>query len=238
MAIVTQSTAFQWPLPQDLCMNVGLYPASAHLVLRFFLGLLLPFLHLKHLENTAIHHFLRESSSDYQIEYDLLMEVLGTHSYNTLVELRREEYHVKKLKKWWGTFSHGDKALIRQLIGDATTLLHTTLDWHLLKVIASCWDPALRCITVRDMDLVPILEEHDCFLSLSTLMSAIFVPPVWTRYLKQLANLMDFKRPVVEALTCHGNRVEGSMSFEFLYDRFQLLECPAGYCDDFVDLEE
>ena len=65
------------------------------------------------------------------------MDVLGTHSYDTLVELRRQDYHERKLKKWWGTFYCGDQALIRQLIGDATTLLHTTLDWNLLKVIIS-----------------------------------------------------------------------------------------------------
>ena len=43
----------------------------------------------------------------------MLIEVLGAHSYDTLVELEREEYHERKLKKWWGSFSHGDQALIR-----------------------------------------------------------------------------------------------------------------------------
>ena len=66
------------------------------------------------------------------------MDVLGTHSYDTLVKLEREDYHERKLKKWWGTFSCGDRAFIRQLIGDATTLLHTILDWNLLEVIISC----------------------------------------------------------------------------------------------------
>lgn len=42
----------------------------------------------------------------------------------------------------------------------------------------------------------------------------------------------------MEALTWHGNGVKGSMSFEFLHDRFHLLECSVGYRDDFVDLEE
>ena len=41
------------------------------------------------------------------------MDVLGAHSYDTLVELEREEYHEKKLKRWWGTFSYGDQALFR-----------------------------------------------------------------------------------------------------------------------------
>ena len=88
------------------------------------------------------------------------------------------------------------------------------------------------------MNLVPTLEEYDHFLSLSTPLRTVFVPPVQTRYRKWLANLMGFKRPVMEALTWHGSGVERSMSFEFLYDWFHLSECPVGYRDDFVDLEE
>ena len=41
------------------------------------------------------------------------MEVLGAHSYDTLVEFEREEYHERKLKKWRGFLSRGDHALIR-----------------------------------------------------------------------------------------------------------------------------
>ena len=157
------------------------------------------------------------------------MEVLGTLSYDTLVELEREEYHERKLKKWWGSFSPGDQALICQLIGDTTALLHTTLDWHLLEVITSRWDPALRCVTIRDVDLVPTLEEYDRFLSLSTPVSIVFVSLVRTHYRKWLADLMGFKKLVVEALTCYGSEVGGSMSFKFLHDQFQLLKCSAGY---------
>ena len=89
-------------------------------------------------------------------------------------------------------------------------MLHTTLDCHLLEVITSCWDLVLRYVTIRDIDLVPTLEEYDRFLSLSTLVSTVFVPPVRTHYHKWLANMMGFKRPVVEALTWHGSGVGGT----------------------------
>ena len=42
----------------------------------------------------------------------------------------------------------------------------------------------------------------------------------------------------MEALTWYGSGIGGSMSFEFLHVRFHLSECPIGYQDDFVDLEE
>ena len=166
------------------------------------------------------------------------MVVLGAHSYNTFVELEREAYHERKLKRWWGSFSCVDRALIWQLLGDATALLHTTLDWLLLEVITSCWDPTLRCVTIGDIDLVPTLEEYDRFLSLSTPLSTVFIPPMRTPYCKRFTDLMGFKRPVVEVLTWYGSGIGGSMSFKSLHDRFHLSKCPVGYRDDFVDLEE
>jgi len=107
--------------------------------------------------------------------------------------------------------------------------------WRLLPLVGT---PILRFVTIGDVDLVPTLEDFDHFLSLSTPLSAIFVPSVWPRYRKRLTNLLGFKRPVVEAQTWYGSGIGGSMSFNFLYDWFHSLECPVGYRDDFVDLEE
>ena len=86
--------------------------------------------------------------------------------------------------------------------------------------------------------MVPALEEYDHFHSFSTPLSTIFIPLVRTHYNKRLTNLMGFKRPVVEALTWYGSEIGGSMSFNYLQDRFQSSECPVGYRDDFVDLGE
>ena len=87
----------------------------------------------------------------------------------------------------------------------------------------------MRCVTIGDVDLVLTLEEYDRFLSLSTPLSTIFVPPVWSHYCKRLSDLLGFKRPVVEALTWYGDRIEGSISFDFLYDQFHSLGCHVGY---------
>ena len=155
-----------------------------------------------------------------------------------MVELKRESYYKKKLRGWWSSFSCANWALIQRLLGNATTLLHTSLDWHLLEVITSCWDLVLRCVTVGDVDLVPTLKMYDHFVSLSTPLSTIFVPPVRPCYSKRLTDLLGLKRPVMEALTWYGSEIGGSLSFDFLYDQFHSLECPIGYRDDFVDLEE
>lgn len=135
-------------------------------------------------------------------------------------------------------FSCSDLALFRWLLGVATALLHTTLDWHLLEVIVSSREPSLRCVTIGDVDLVPALEEYDRFLYLPTPLSFVYVSSVWPRCRKRLANLLGLKRPVVEALTWHNSEIGGSMSFSFLYDHFRPLEFLIGYRDDFVDLKE
>ena len=83
------------------------------------------------------------------------MDFLGAHFCNTLDEHERESYYENKIRRWLSSFSCGNRAFIRLLLGDATAHLHTLLDWHLLEVITSYWDPILRCVTIGDVDLVP-----------------------------------------------------------------------------------
>ena len=152
------------------------------------------------------------------------MDALGAHSYDILVKLERKSYYKKKLRRWWSSFSYSDQAFIWRLLRDAIALLHTSLDWSLLEVITSCWDLALRCVTIGDVDLLPTLKEYDRFLSLSTPLSTIFVPLLWPHYQKRLTDLLGSKRPIVETLTWYGSRIGRSMSCDFLYDQFYSLE--------------
>jgi len=77
------------------------------------------------------------------------MEALGFKSYDTTMELERQTFHKRELKRWWTSFSSKDRAYIKQFLRDAISLFHTPLDWHLLEAIVNCWDPALRCITIK-----------------------------------------------------------------------------------------
>ena len=58
------------------------------------------------------------------------MDVLGLKTYDTVVELKQETFHKRELKRWWTSFSSNDRAYIKQFLGDATSLFHSTLDWH------------------------------------------------------------------------------------------------------------
>lgn len=82
------------------------------------------------------------------------MDVVGAHSYGTLVELERESFYEKKLRRWWSSFYCSDQSLLRRLLGDATSLLHTTIDWHLLEVIflsRSLLGTLIWCLLWRSM---------------------------------------------------------------------------------------
>ena len=61
-------------------------------------------------------------------------------TYDALVALEKESFFGKKLMRW-SSFSCSGWVLLQRLLGDATALLHTTLDWHLLEVIVSSWEP-------------------------------------------------------------------------------------------------
>ena len=102
------------------------------------------------------------------------MDAIGFESYDTVVEFERQTFLERELKRWWASFFFKDQAYIKRFLGYATSLFHTTLDWHLLEAIVTCWDPTLRCITIGDVDLVLTLEEYDCFLSLPTPVSWVY----------------------------------------------------------------
>ena len=73
-----------------------------------------------------------------------------------------------------GYISSKDWTYIKRFLRDATALICTPLDWHLLEVIVISWDPALRYTNIGDMDLVPTMEEYDRFLSLPTPIDQIY----------------------------------------------------------------
>ena len=129
------------------------------------------------------------------------MDVLLLKTYHTVVKLERETFHERELIRWWTSFSSKDRAQIKQFLGDATSLFLTSFDWHLLEAIITCWDPALRCITIGDVDLVPTLEEYDRFLSLPSPVSRVYRLLTRSRFRKWLVELLGLKTPVVDVLT-------------------------------------
>ena len=166
------------------------------------------------------------------------MDVLGLKTYDTVVELKQETFHKRKLKRWWTSFSSNDRAYIKQFLGDATSLFRTSLDWHLLEAIVTCWDPALRYITIRDVDLVPTLEEYDRFLSFPTPVSLVYRPLTQSHFHKRLTKLLGLKMLVVDVLTQYGSGLGGSIPFDFLLCQFGEAKCSSSYRGDFVDLKE
>ena len=112
------------------------------------------------------------------------MDVLGLKTYDIMAKLEWENFHERELKRWWTLVTSKDQAHIKQFLRDTTSLFHTPLDWRLLEAMVICWDLALRCITIVDVDLVPTLEEYDHFLSLPTSVSRVYRPSTRSRFHK------------------------------------------------------
>ena len=104
--------ALEGPPPWFTCIKAGFSLVSAHSGLQISWVFSYPFLHPKRLKNSIFHHFLHRFSSDHQIQQDPFMDALGAYSYNTLVKLKRETSYEKKLRRWWSSFSCGDRAFI------------------------------------------------------------------------------------------------------------------------------
>ena len=117
-------------------------------------------------------------------------------------------------------------------------LFRTSLDWHLLEAIVTCWDPALRCITIGSMHLVPTLEEYDRFLFLPTLVSRVYRPLTQSRFHQRLAKLLGLKTHIMDVLTRCGSSLGGSIPFNFFLRRLGKTKCPTAYHGDLVDLKE
>ena len=159
-------------------MHKGLGASQTfHILISDFLGLLLPlthFIHWKHLKTPLSCAFLHKSTSKHCSFSDLSVDALEFKSYDTIMELERQTFHKRELKRWWAIFSSKDWTYIKRFLRDATALFCTPLDWHLLEVIDASWDPALRYTNIGDMDLVPTMEEYESFLSLPTPIDQIY----------------------------------------------------------------
>ena len=155
----------QWPFKvhwlRKVYIKAGCLPDLQNSSLRLLGPSPSIFLHWKLLETPFFFTFLHRSTLELRILSNLSMDVLGLKTYDTVVELEWETFHERELKRWWTSFSSKDWAYIKQFLGDAISLFSTSLDWHLLEAITTCWDLALSCITIRDVDLVPILSITD-----------------------------------------------------------------------------
>ena len=89
---------------------------------------------------------------------------------------------------------------------------------------------------MRDIDIVPTLEEYDRFLSWPTIVNRVYRPPIRSLFRKWLAELLGLRMAIVDVLTWYCSRLGGSMPLDFLICRFGLDECSAAYGGDFMDL--
>ena len=107
------SAALQGALASRSVHKVGQPPVLPYFGLRLLGSSSTLFLHKKLLQTPFFFTFFHESASEQQILSNLSMDVLRLKTYDTVVELERETFHERELKKWWTSFSSKDLTYIK-----------------------------------------------------------------------------------------------------------------------------
>ena len=76
---------------------------------------------------------------------------------------------------WWDFFSLDEKVHIKDDIGRAISLLTMKVNWDLLQALASFWDPVLRCVSIRVVDLVSTIKEYTALLQVPSFPTWVYV---------------------------------------------------------------
>ncbi|KAL1102530.1 hypothetical protein V6Z11_D05G371100 [Gossypium hirsutum] len=70
----------------------------------------------------------------------------------------------RELKEIWAQWDDEVKQLFYSNYGDLPYLLDIKVDEHLFRALAQFWNPAYRCFTFGEIDLVPTIEEYTALL--------------------------------------------------------------------------
>ena len=133
-------------------------------------------------------------------------------SYDTLVVFEWQDFHKRELRKWWISFIAKDHAFFLRFIKDACSIFLTPFDWSFIKAIATFWYLSLCCVTIKDMDLIPTMDEYLQFLFLTTPLKHVYHPPSRAHYPKWLVKLLGLRVPVVASLIEFGSSSRARIS--------------------------
>ena len=89
-------------------------------------------------------------------------------SPDSLVVLHFHDFRAKWMQHWWDLLEGDDRASIKSIFGKFSSLMRLHVDPGLLEAFASFWDPSHCCFSIREMDLVPTLEEYAKLLQLGS----------------------------------------------------------------------
>jgi len=105
------------------------------------------------------------------------------------------------LRDIWNRWDDSERGLFIQRYGDIALLLYVQTDESLLRAAVHFWNPAYRCFTFNQEDLVPTVEEYTALVNtkgikFDKIYSKSSKPPAFKR---RLAGIMDVQESWVEA---------------------------------------
>ena len=160
---------------------------------------------------------------------------------DSLVVLRFHNFCAKRMRHWWNLLGGNDHASIKGVFGKFSSLMWLLVDHGLLKALASFWDPTHCCFSIREMDLVPTLEEYVELLQLGSPFSETPIIPtqgprsnrVLEKYLGLTSTVL---RPKISRVD--GTWWKASISLDLLTKYFSWGDFLAALVKDFITSEQ
>jgi hypothetical protein len=85
-----------------------------------------------------------------------------------LVALNFHDFRAERMRQWWDLLEGADRAQIKSVFGKFSSLMRLRIDQGLCEALTFFWDLIHCCFSIKEMDLVPTLEEYAELLQLDS----------------------------------------------------------------------
>uniref|UniRef100_A0A2N9I3T8 DUF7745 domain-containing protein n=1 Tax=Fagus sylvatica TaxID=28930 RepID=A0A2N9I3T8_FAGSY len=156
---------------------------------------------------------------------------------DSLVVLYFHNFRAERMRHWWNLLGGNDHANIEGVFGKFSSFMRLRVDRGLLEALTSFWDPTHCCFSIREMDLVPTLEEYAELLQLGSPFSETpIIPTHGPRSNRVLEKYLGLTSTVLCPEIC---RVDGtwrnaSISLDLLTKYFFWGDFPVEFAKDFI----
>ena len=156
---------------------------------------------------------------------------------DSLVTLRFQDFCAERMRLWWTLLGEDDHANIVGVFGKFYSLMRLRVDHGLLEALASFWDPTHYCFSIREVDLVPTLEEYAGLLQLDNSFSESPVIPIQgPRLNRVLEKYLGLTSAVLRPKISREGETwwKANISLDLLTKYFSWSDFPAKLVGDFI----
>ena len=156
---------------------------------------------------------------------------------DSLVALRFHDFRIERMRHWWTLLGKDDHADIVGVFGQFPSLMRLRVNRGLLEALASFWDPSHCCFSIREVDLIPTLEEYAGLLQLDSPFSETPVIPIQSpRSNRVLEKYLGLTSVVLRPKIIRAEETwrKANISLDLLMKYFSWSDFPVELAGDFI----